>query len=44
LTSISYTGTISQYNSITKGYGWHLNVPATQIYCLGENPPAYTPI
>lgn len=44
LSSISYTGTISQYNSITKGDQWHRNVPATQVYCLGENPPAYTPI
>jgi len=44
LASISYTGTKAQYNSISKGSYWSYDVPATQVYCLGENPPAYTPI
>ena len=33
LSSISYTGTIAQYNAITKGYVWHKNAPATVVHC-----------
>ena len=33
LTSITYEGTQAQWNAITKGYRWNLNVPATYIQC-----------
>ena len=39
LTSISYTGTIEQYNAITKGESWHYNVPATVVHCTDGDAP-----
>lgn len=33
LTSISYNGTISQWNTITKDISWNKNVPATVVHC-----------
>ena len=39
LTLITYTGTIAQYNAITKSVGWHLNVPATVVYCTDGDAP-----
>lgn len=40
LTSITYTGTIAQYkSSITKGYQWHQNVPATVVHCTDGDAP-----
>ena len=33
LTSIAFNGTIAQWNDISKGINWKLNVPATQIVC-----------
>lgn len=39
LTSISYTGTISQWNAITKGQNWHYNVPATIVHCTDGDAP-----
>ena len=34
LTTISFTGTITQWNNITKGWNWHNKVPATVIHCI----------
>lgn len=39
LTSISYTGTIAQWNTISKGSSWHLNVPATVVHCTDGDAP-----
>ena len=39
LTSISYTGTIAQYNAITKGDKWHNGVPATVVHCTDGDTP-----
>lgn len=33
LTSISYNGTIAQWNAITKGGSWHYQVPAKVVHC-----------
>jgi hypothetical protein len=33
LTTISYTGTIAQWNTITKRNYWHNSVPATVVHC-----------
>ena len=33
LTSISYNGTASQWNAITKETDWNRNVPATTVHC-----------
>ena len=33
LTSISYTGTIDQWNAIGKYQWWNLDVPATVVHC-----------
>lgn len=33
LATIEYEGTKSQWNAITKGEEWNLNVPATQVVC-----------
>lgn len=33
LATINYNGTKSQWNSLTKGSNWHLNVPATVVHC-----------
>lgn len=33
LTSIIFNGTIAQWNSIVKGYGWNNNIPATYVQC-----------
>lgn len=39
LTNISYTGTIAQYNAITKDSTWHYNVPATVVHCTDGDAP-----
>ena len=39
LTDISYSGTIAQYNAITKGSNWHYNVPATVVHCTDGDAP-----
>ena len=39
LTDISYSGTIAQYNAITKGNNWHYNVPATVVHCTDGDAP-----
>lgn len=33
LDAINYAGTMEQWNSITKGLDWNLNVPATYVQC-----------
>jgi hypothetical protein len=33
LTSITFDGTIEQWNNINKGDGWNKNVPATYVQC-----------
>ena len=33
LTYIKFNGTIAQWNDISKGINWKLNVPATQVIC-----------
>ena len=33
LTSITFEGTVEQWNAITKGYDWKYNVPATEVVC-----------
>lgn len=33
LTSITFTGTVTQWNAVIKCSGWHYNVPATQVQC-----------
>ena len=33
LTSITFEGTVEQWNAITKGYNWNFNVPATHVTC-----------
>jgi hypothetical protein len=33
LSSIAFDGTIEQWNSISKGSNWNLNVPATHVHC-----------
>ena len=33
LTSITFNGTIAQWNAISKGSSWKYNVPATQVIC-----------
>lgn len=33
LTNITYTGTVQQWNAITKMDGWHTNIPATYVQC-----------
>ena len=33
LTNISFSGTIAQWNVITKGHYWNRNVPATYVQC-----------
>lgn len=39
LTSISYTGTIAQYNAIDKGLVWKNGVPATVVHCTDGDAP-----
>ena len=39
LTSISYTGTITHWNNITKGLGWNAGVPATVVHCTDGDAP-----
>lgn len=33
LSTINYNGTKTQWGTITKGSGWHTNVPATVVHC-----------
>ena len=33
LTSIKFNGTIAQWNAVSKGTNWKINVPATQVIC-----------
>ena len=33
LTSIQYSGTIAEWNAISKGSNWNSNVPATKVIC-----------
>ena len=33
LTTINYSGTTEQWNSLTKNTGWNTNVPATVVHC-----------
>lgn len=33
LTNIAFEGTVEQWNTITKRYGWNDNVPATEVNC-----------
>ena len=33
MTDVYYTGTIEQWNAITKGEDWHNEVPATKVIC-----------
>jgi hypothetical protein len=33
LTSITFEGTMEEWNSITKGPGWNYQVPATYVQC-----------
>lgn len=33
LSTINYTGTMSQWNALTKNFGWNDNVPATVVHC-----------
>jgi len=33
LASITYSGTTTEFKSITRGTGWHTNVPATEVIC-----------
>ena len=37
LSSIIYTGTISKWNSISKGTSWNNGVPATVVHCLDSD-------
>ena len=37
LTKIYYEGTIEQWEEITFGRNWNLNVPATEVICRGGN-------
>lgn len=39
LADIYYTGTIAQYNAITKGNNWHQGVPATVVHCTDGDTP-----
>ena len=39
LTSISYTGTIAQWNAIEKFQWWNNNVPATVVHCTDGDAP-----
>ncbi len=39
LSNITYTGTIAQYNSISKGLGWNRGVPATVVHCTDGDAP-----
>ena len=40
LSNITYKGTISQWNSITKlANDWHQNVPATVVHCTDGDAP-----
>ena len=34
LKRIKFNGTIKQWNAISQGYKWNLNVPATQVICM----------
>jgi hypothetical protein len=34
LTNITFEGTVAQWNVITKGTGWNVNVPATHVHCI----------
>ena len=33
VTSITFNGTIAQWNAISKGFDWKYNVPATEVIC-----------
>ena len=33
LTSMTFLGTVSEWNNITKGENWNKNVPATEVVC-----------
>lgn len=33
LTTVEFGGTIEEWNNVTKGTGYKLNVPATEITC-----------
>ena len=39
LTDISYSGTIAQYNAITKRNDWHYDVPAKVVHCTDGDAP-----
>lgn len=39
LSSIIYTGTISKWNSISKGASWNNGVPATVVHCIDGDTP-----
>ena len=39
LNFISYTGTMSQWNSINKGSGWNSFIPATVVHCTDGDAP-----
>ncbi len=35
LKSITFNGTVAQWNAIEKGYSWNIEVPATEVVCVG---------
>lgn len=39
LSSIVFSGTMAQWNSITKGSSWHGSVPATVVHCTNGDVP-----
>ena len=42
MTRITYTGSIEQWNAITKGVNWNYGVPATVVYCTDGDAPLPT--
>ena len=42
MTRITYTGSVAQWNAITKGVNWNYGVPATVVYCTDGDAPLPT--